>query len=133
MGFTMVEIIIVVMISSIMLAIAAPSISESLASVRLGTTARTFAADLRRARVEALRRNVSITVRTQTGGAYVIDSIGSRNLDDDVVFSASSGDSVRFASFGLSLTGAVTFYLSVGSDSASVVVSAAGLTTVVLP
>ena len=42
----------------------------------------------------------------------------------------SSADSVRFMTFGPSLTGAVTFVLSIGGDSVSVNVSAAGLTTI---
>ena len=128
-GFTLMEIIVVVMIVSTLAGIAVPRISEALATVRLDTTANIFAGDLRRARVEALRRNVPITVRSQSGGSYQIDSIGQRTLEGGVTFS-SAADSVRFMTFGPSLTGAVTFVLSIGGDSVSVNVSAAGLTTI---
>ena len=129
-GFTLMEIIIVVMIVSILSGIAFPRISGTLTSVRLDTTARGFAGDLRRARVEALRRNVPITVRRQSGGVYQIDSVGLRTLEGDVTFAASSADSVRFASFGPSLTGGTSFVLSIGGDTAVVRVSPSGLTTV---
>ena len=129
-GFTLLEVIIVVMITAILLSIAEPRISKTLTSVRLKTTATVFAGDLRRARVEALRRNVPITVRSQSGGSYQIDSIGQRTLEGDVTFATSSADSVRYATFGPSLTGGVTFVLSIGGDSVSVSVSPAGLATI---
>ena len=129
-GFTLIEVIIVVMIVSILASIAFPSISATLTSVRLDTTARAFAGDLRRTRVEALRRNVPITLRSQSGGSYQIDSIGQRTLEGDVTFAASSADSVRFATFGLSLTGGATFVLLIGGDSVGVRVSPSGLTTI---
>ena len=129
-GFTLIEIIIVVMITATLLGIVMPSVGATIASARLGGTARSFVGDLRRARLEALRRNVPVTVRAQSGGAYQIDSIGQRTLEGDVTFSSSSADSVRFATFGLSMTGTVTFVLSVGNDSVNVVVSAGGMSTI---
>ena len=129
-GFTLMELLVVVMITAAMAGFAVPAISGSLTSMRLGTTARTFAADLRRARIEALRRNVAISVRSQFGGTYQIDSIGQRTLDGGVTFTLSSADSVRFASFGPSLTGAVTFVLSIGGDSVNVAVAASGMSTI---
>lgn len=129
-GFTLMEVIIVMMITGILLGMAVPAISESLTSIRLQTTARGFAADLRRARIEALRRNISVSVRAQTAGAYQIDSVGQRTLEGGVTFASSSADSVRFASFGPSLTGAVTFVLTIGSDSVNVAVAPSGISNI---
>ena len=129
-GFTMMELVVVVMITAAMVGFGVPAISGSLTSMRLQTTARTFASDLRRARVEALRRNVAISVRGLLAGSYEIDSIGQRTLDGGVTFTAASADSVRFASFGPSLTGAVTFVLSIGGDSVTVAVTASGMSTI---
>ena len=120
----------VLVILSAIVGFAVPTMSGYLTSMRLQTTARTFAADLRRARIEALRRNVAVSLRKQSGGSYQIDSIGQRTLDGGVTFSASSADSVRFASFGPSSTGAVTFVLSIGGDSVNVQVAVSGMSTI---
>lgn len=65
-GFTLVELMVVVVIMAIMAAIAYPSMSEWIANRRVANRAEQVANLMRFARAEAMRRNVPITVCSVT-------------------------------------------------------------------
>ena len=130
-GFTLLELIIVVVVTLVLVDMAVPMISGTLRDLSLDTTSREFVADLRRARVEAMRTNSAVTVKVEAGSsAYRIDGVGARILSNDVTFSADGADSVRFASFGPTLSGPATFVLTLGGLGKKVVVLASGMPTV---
>lgn len=68
-GFTVVELLIVMVIASILAAIAAPSFSRFIGDTRMATTYNLLTSDLNRARLEAIKRNswMLICVRNASG------------------------------------------------------------------
>jgi type II secretion system protein H len=129
-GFSLVEALIVIVIVGFLLAIAVPRFAEERRRFQLDTSAYQLAGDLRRAQVEAIKRNQAVTLEMTSDTSYNIDFIGDRFLEDNVVFATGSADSVRLASFGPPLTGARTFTVEHNGVQKSVTVSAAGLVTV---
>ncbi len=77
-----------------------------------------------------MRRNASVYVAKKDSVTYEIQYVGDRTLPNNVVFGGSSPDTVRFASFGPTLTGPVTYTLSLGGNSATVLVEASGMAVV---
>lgn len=67
-GFTIVEMIVAVGVLSILLALAAPSLSTMLTSQQLKTASHDLYASLSVARSEALTRNASVTVQPLAAG-----------------------------------------------------------------
>ncbi|MCU6433492.1 GspH/FimT family pseudopilin [Undibacterium sp. Jales W-56] len=86
-GFTLVELLVTVAVVSILLALAAPSFSNLIASQRAKAVASELFAALSRTRSEAIARNTSITLSPQTGGWQngwqIRDSATPPNLLDD--------------------------------------------------
>lgn len=72
MGFTLIEMLIVLTIAGILAAIAAPSLNTFLHSNRLATAANDFIADLNLARSEALKRGVKAIVCKSGGGSTCV-------------------------------------------------------------
>lgn len=68
-GFTLIELMMVVMVAAVMAGIAVPSFREFMAAQRVKNTAFDFAAALLLARSEAVKRNTSISV-AQTGANW---------------------------------------------------------------
>ncbi len=58
---------------------------------------------------------------------YEIQYVGDRTLPGNVVFEVSSPDTVRFASFGPTLTGPVTYTMSRSGYFTTVIVEASGM------
>lgn len=129
-GFTMLEIIIVLVIAGLIMMFGFPQVGETLRRMELDGATQQLASDLRRARIEAMRRNTSVYVAKTDSVTYEIEYVGDRTLPSDVVFDVSSPDTVRFASFGPTLTGPATYTLSLGGYSGTVFVEASGLATV---
>lgn len=137
-GFTLVEALIVMVVAGLLLGIAIPRFAAVRQSLQLDTAAHQLAGDLRRAQVEAIKRNRTIELRVTGSANYNIRSVPppspivtyyARSLAPGVTFGAGA-ISVRMASFGPPATGAATFIVQRGTAQKSVMVSAAGLVTV---
>ena len=130
-GFTLVEAMMVIVLAGMLLGIALPRFREQRRRYQLDTAVHQLAGDLRRAQVEAIRRNQPVTLERINDSTYNIDFIGDRRIEDGVRFApALSADSVRLAAFGPPTTGARTFVVERDGAQKSVTVSAAGLITV---
>jgi prepilin-type N-terminal cleavage/methylation domain-containing protein len=130
-GFTMVETIMVIVVVGLLVGIALPRFREQRRRFQLDTAAYQLAGDLRRAQVEAIRRNQPVTLERINDSTYNIDFIGDRLFEGSVQFStALSADSVRLAAFGPPTTGSKSFVVQRNGAQKTVTVSAAGLITV---
>ena len=129
-GYTVLEIMIVLVIVGLIAQFAFPRYGETVRRIQLDGAANMLVSDLRRARIDAMRRNASVYVAKKDSVTYEIQYVGGRKLSSDVVFDGSSPDTVRFASFGLTLTGPVTYTLSLGGYSTPVLVEASGMAVV---
>ena len=67
-GFTVVELMIVVVIVGILAAVAAPSFTDTIEKQRAKNAAADLHASLTRARSEAIKRNANITLSAKTSG-----------------------------------------------------------------
>jgi len=75
-GFTLIELMTVIVIAAILMAIAAPSFKDFLAKKRVEGVLTELATDLQFARSEAVQRNANVRVTFGTG-CYVIHTVGS--------------------------------------------------------
>lgn len=129
-GFTLIEALLVVVVAGLLLALALPRFRSVSEGIQIDGAAQQLAGDLRRAQVEAIKRNRSIQLLRTGAYTYTIDSIGVRSFDGGVQFGSSSSGSVRMAAFGPPTAGAATFVLELGARRKTVSVSAAGYVTV---
>lgn len=126
----MLEMTIVVFVAGLIMMFAFPQVGETVRRMRLDGATHKLASDLRRARIDAMRRNGSVYVAKKDSVTYEIQYVGDRILSDGVVFGAGSPDTVRFASFGPTLSGPATYTLSLGASSNTVRVTGSGMTQI---
>jgi prepilin-type N-terminal cleavage/methylation domain-containing protein len=130
-GFTLVETMMVIVLAGMLMGIALPRFREQRRRYQLDTAVHQLAGDLRRAQVEAIRRNQPVTLERINDSTYNIDFVGDRRIEDGVRFNIGlSADSVRLAAFGPPTTGARSFVVERDGAQKTVTVSAAGLITV---
>jgi type II secretory pathway pseudopilin PulG len=121
----------VMVLAGMLMAIALPRFREQRNRYQLDTAVFQLAGDLRRAQIEAIRRNQPVTLERINDSTYNLDFIGDRLLQSSVKFAtALSADSVRLAAFGPPTTGARSFVVQLDGAQRTVTVSAAGLVTV---
>jgi prepilin-type N-terminal cleavage/methylation domain-containing protein len=128
-GFTLVETVMVVMLMGLMLAIAAPRFTAMRNGLRIDTAAYQLAGDLRRAQVEAIKLNQTVTVAKTAATTYSITNIGNRTFEPGIQFAAAAM-TVSFASFGPPIGGGAAFVLNFAGRTKTVTVGANGLVTV---
>src|SRR5918993_2836686 len=103
-GFTLVEAVLVVVIAGMLLAIAAPRFTAMRNGFLIDTAAYQLAGDLRRAQVEAVKRNVTLTVAKTSSTTYSMtynlagaQTMANRTFEPGVEFDAAAM-TVSFAS-----------------------------------
>jgi type IV fimbrial biogenesis protein FimT len=80
-GFTMIELMIVVALGAIVLALAAPSFTTTLAKKRMEGVASELGTDIQYARSEAVQRNASIRIIFGSN-CYTIHTVGTTDATD---------------------------------------------------
>lgn len=137
-GFTLVETLVIIVMVGMLLGIALPRFAEMRRGLQLDTAAHQLAGDLRRAQVEAIKRNRTIALGVTGTSTYSIRSVPppspltvyfTRSFSSGVTFGAGA-TMVQMRAFGPPATGAATFIVQSGTAQKSVMVSAAGLVTV---
>ena len=128
-GFTLVEVAMVVVVAGLLVGMLAPRFTQMRAGLRLDAAAHQVAGDLRRAQVEAVKRNQTIVVAKTNDSTYSITTIGNRRLETGVVFAAAAM-TVSMASFGPPIGGGATFTINHAGRTKTVTVGANGLITV---
>ena len=128
-GFTLVETALVVVVAGMLLAIAAPRFTAMRNGFLIDTAANQLAGDMRRAQVEAIKRNQTIIVAKTATTTYNITLIGNRTFEPGIEFAAGAM-TVSFASFGPPIGGGATFTVNYGGRTKAVTVGANGLVTV---
>ena len=130
-GFTMIEVVFVLVFFSIVMTMMLPSMVSSQQKMRIDAAAQQLTIDLSRARSEAVNRNQAVTV-TRTGATtYGIPGVGDRELDGKVMFDTGSATTITFASYGtLTPAASRTLTLRLGSQTRTVAISSAGFARV---
>jgi type IV fimbrial biogenesis protein FimT len=128
-GFTLVEVMVVIAIMGVVLAIAAPSLSELVKSQRTGSAASKIYSSLALARSEAIKRNASVTLArsgvdwasgwTMTTGGTTLQTEGAiADTTIDLKLNGTSAASLSYNAAGRlpSTTSSAYFILYVTSD-----------------
>jgi len=129
-GFTLVETALVVAVMGLMLMIAAPRFTAMRNGYRLDSSAYQLAGDLRRAQVEAVKRNQTVVVAKTGATTYNITFIGARAFTEPGVAFGAPAMTVSLASFGPPIGGGATFTITLAGRTKTVTVGANGLITV---
>ena len=124
-GFSLLELMIVIVMIGIMTAIVAPNYSEYRRRWELESAAQQLVGNLHRARIEAIMQNKVVWVAQSSSTAYTIRFLGERNLSGAVTF-VGDADTIKFAPFGPTLSGLATVELQLQGRSAEVRVDVAG-------
>ncbi len=98
-GFTLVETVLAVVVAGLLMGIAVPRFLAVRQGMRLDAAAYQLAGDLRRAQVEAIKRNQTVVVAKTGASTYNVGFIGARSFDPDITFDAAAM-TVSMASFG---------------------------------
>ncbi|HWP58736.1 MAG TPA: GspH/FimT family pseudopilin [Candidatus Acidoferrales bacterium] len=124
-GFTVLELLMVLVVASVLMGIAVPSFQSWLPTLRLSNAARQVATDLQLARMRAISSNTDTTVAFSTGtGTY---SFGGESRSLPQLFpgiTISSASNPTFTARGTA--NAVTITLTNGSSQKLVCVKAVG-------
>ena len=128
-GFTLVETLMAVVVASLIMAIGVPRFLGMRNGLRLDGAAYQLAGDLRRAQVEAIKRNRTVVVAKTSATTYSITFIGNRTFEQGVAFEAGAM-TVSMASFGPPVGGGATFTIGHVGRTKTVTVGANGLVTV---
>lgn len=90
LGFTMVEMLVVLAVAAVLATLAAPSFNEQLARRRLEGVATDFSADLQFARTQAVDDRAAVRLVTEVGGTQyrLIKNAGTGAVIKTVVFPA---------------------------------------------
>ena len=123
-GFSLIELLIVLVVAAILASIAAPSLTGMIASQRTKSVATNLHLALTLARSEATKRNANVTVAATAGGWQIFPSATPANILQDYTLakgvSIDTGgiNSVVYQSSGR-VQGAVTFIVTASGVSAA--------------
>ena len=125
-GMTLVEIMVAVSVLAVGTSIAIPRITAIRDQLSLESAAQELVHQLNLARSEAIKRNQPTSFYKRSANTFQVGTLTTRALPAQVSFATGAPDSVRYASFGPPVTGAVTIPLQVGTRTKTVRVNAAG-------
>jgi len=128
-GFTLVETLLAVVVAGLVMAIGIPRFLGVREGMKLDAAVYQLAGDLRRAQVEAVKRNQTVVVAKLDDSTYSMTFIGNRKFEPGVVFGGGAM-TVSMASFGPPVGGGATFTVTYAARTKTVVVGANGLVTV---
>ena len=95
-GFTMVELMIVIVVIAILSAIAVPNIINSLPNYRLKAAARDIISNFQKAKMEAVKRNTDVVITFTTGAYAPSGQVGSYQVFvDDGSGGGTEGDGIQ--------------------------------------
>ena len=99
-GFTLLELIVVMVIAGLIIAVAPPLIARALPGVEMKATAQNIAAALRytRNRAVAERQERSLIVDSENRKYFIADIGKSREIPDEIELSLLSAEAAEFAS-----------------------------------
>jgi type II secretory pathway pseudopilin PulG len=130
-GITLFELAMVVTVAGIMLGVAVPRIASSYSTVQLDGAAHELARELGRARMDAIRKNQSVTVTRLADTAYRVGTQPVRRLPATVAFNTGASlAAVTFAPLGITSTAQGTFKMRTGTGTRVVYVRRSGLVSV---
>ena len=132
-GFTLIELLIVLVLIDVLMAIVAPRFNDYRDRWELESAAQQLVGDIHRARIEAFKRNQVVWLTVNSSTSYTTLFLGASELPGVTTFSSGVGDTVKFTSFGPTLTGPVDLSLLNSGRTMVVRVDAAGGTQVVRP
>ena len=130
LGFTLIEMMIVMVIAGILMTIALPGAARLRLAMQMDSGAQQFMRELTRAQTEAIKRNQARTVSKISETTYQVEGMPVTALPEGVKFASNSATSVRFASFGPPPLGGAIFRLELANLSRVISVNASGLVTV---
>jgi type II secretory pathway pseudopilin PulG len=116
-------------VAGLLLAIAVPRFTAMRNGYQIDAAAYQLAGDLRRAQVEAIKRNQTVVVAKTAVSTYNITFIGDRTFEPGVEFAAGVM-TVSLASFGPPIGGGAAFAITFAGRTKTVTVGANGLVTV---
>jgi prepilin-type N-terminal cleavage/methylation domain-containing protein len=128
-GFTLVETMLVVVVASLIMAIGVPRFLGMRQGLKLDGAAYQLAGDLRRAQVEAIKRNQTVVLAKTDDSTYSITFLGNRKFESGVTFGGAAM-TVSMASFGPPVGGGSAFAVTYAGRTKTVTVGANGLVSV---
>ena len=135
-GFTLIETALVIVIAGMLIGIAAPRFTAMRRGFQLDTAAYQLAGDLRRAQIEAIKRNKTVRVSKTATSTYAVETLTpavallyNGSFETGVGFAAGAM-TVSFASFGPPIGGGAAFPITFGGRTKTVTVGANGIVTV---
>jgi prepilin-type N-terminal cleavage/methylation domain-containing protein len=126
-GFTLIEVILVMVILAIVASFALPPAARTYRIVRINLAADQLRADLARARSEAVLRNQPVALTRNSTTTYTITGMATRTLPEGITFESDSSAGVTFTTYGtVTAASAQTFDLRVRTLNRAITVNPAG-------
>jgi len=136
-GYTLTEVMMVVMIVGLATAIAIPQIARIRTNFALDEATQQLQSDLRRSQSEAIRRNRQVNVTRVNDSTYrlAVNGAGGVVIDEHqlpspVKFGAGSATTLQIRSFGQPIETSTSFVLTLNSRQRTVRMNAVGRVTV---